>query len=104
MKILGMFGPGENPSAALLINGKLIALIEEERINRIKTSPNNLPINAAKECMKIAGIDINSINSIEYHESVLLSPGCASFDQFVSYSDRGNEFKKIINTYNFEAN
>ena len=44
-----MFGPGENPSAALLKNGKLIALIEEERINRIKTSPNNLPINAAKE-------------------------------------------------------
>ena len=37
-----MFGPGENPSAALLKNGKLIALIEEERINRIKTSPNDL--------------------------------------------------------------
>ena len=61
-----MFGPGENPSAALLINGKLIALIEEERINRIKTSPNNLPINAAKECMKIAGININSINGIAW--------------------------------------
>ena len=61
-----MFGPGENPSAALLKNGKLIALIEEERINRIKTSPNNLPINAAKECMKIAKIDINSIDGIAW--------------------------------------
>ena len=46
-----MFGPGENPSAALLINGKLIALVEEERLNRIKMSPNNLPINAAKLCL-----------------------------------------------------
>ena len=61
-----MFGPGENPSAALLINGRLIALIEEERINRIKTSPNNLPINAAKECLKIGGIDINSIDGIAW--------------------------------------
>ena len=50
MNILGMFGPGENPSASLLINGKLVALIEEERINRIKTSPNNLPILSAKKC------------------------------------------------------
>ena len=61
-----MFGPGENPSATLLKNGKLIALIEEERINRIKTSPNDLPINAAKECMKIANIDINSIDGIAW--------------------------------------
>ena len=53
MYILGMFGPGENPSAALLKNGKLIALIEEERLNRIKMSPNSLPIDAAKKCLKI---------------------------------------------------
>ena len=31
MYILGMFGPGENPSAALLKDGKLIALVEEEK-------------------------------------------------------------------------
>ena len=66
MNILGMFGPGENPSASLLINGKLIALIEEERINRIKTSPNNLPILSAKECLKIAGISINEIDAIAW--------------------------------------
>ena len=27
---------------------------------------------------------------------LLLSPGCASYDQFSSYVDRGNNFKKII--------
>ena len=66
MNILGMFGPGENPSASLLINGKLVALIEEERINRIKTSPNNLPIQSAKKCLEIAGITINQVDAIAW--------------------------------------
>ena len=28
---------------------------------------------------------------------ILLSPSAASFDQFESFEDRGNKFKKIIN-------
>lgn len=29
-------------------------------------------------------------------DTVLLSPGCASFDMFSDYTDRGNQFKKIV--------
>ena len=29
-------------------------------------------------------------------EVVLLSPGCASFDEFSGYAERGDVFKKIV--------
>ena len=52
MIVLGIFGPGANASSALLKDGKLIALIEEERLNRIKTSPNGLPFLSVKKCLE----------------------------------------------------
>ncbi len=66
MKILGVFGPGPNASSCLLVNGKLISLIEEERLNRIKTSPNGLPILSAKKCLEIGNIKINDIDYIAW--------------------------------------
>lgn len=33
------------------------------------------------------------------HESILLSPACASWDQFKSFEERGNEFKKIVDSF-----
>ncbi len=35
-------------------------------------------------------------------DCVLLSPGCASFDQFASYKDRGDQFVKIVEDINEE--
>ncbi|MDN6280561.1 MAG: UDP-N-acetylmuramoyl-L-alanine--D-glutamate ligase, partial [Psychroflexus sp.] len=31
-------------------------------------------------------------------DAVLLSPACASFDLFENYEDRGNQFKKVVNS------
>lgn len=66
MKILGMFAPGENPSAALMVEGKLVAWAEEERFNRIKTSPDNFPFKAAEFCLKKGGITLDEIDGIAY--------------------------------------
>ncbi len=66
MKILGMFAPGPNPSAALVIDGKLVAWAEEERFNRIKTSPNDFPFKAARFCLEKANVNLDDIDQIAY--------------------------------------
>jgi len=43
-----------------------------------------------KAAVKIAGEDAKA------GEMVLLSPGCASFDQFRSYADRGDQFTSFV--------
>ena len=64
--VLGLFGPGPNPSAALLIDGQIIAWAEEERFNRIKTAPNSLPIKSTKWCLEYAGITLDQVDKIAY--------------------------------------
>ena len=36
-------------------------------------------------------------------ETVLLSPGCASFDQFQSYAERGDAFQKVVRSIDEES-
>ena len=61
-----MFAPGPNPSAALVIDGKLVAWAEEERFNRIKTSPNDFPFKAARFCLEKANVNLDDIDQIAY--------------------------------------
>ena len=42
---------------------------------------------------------IQSIQLAKPNDNILLSPACASFDQFNSYKERGNYFKKIVLSY-----
>ena len=66
MIILGIFSPGPNPSAALLKDGEIVSWVEEERFDRIKTSPHAFPVKSIQWCLKNSNISISDVDKIAY--------------------------------------
>jgi carbamoyltransferase len=73
MYILGINGGVrmgyQDISATLIKDGKILFAIEEERLNRIKFSPGQLPEMSIEECLKQAGISIRDVDIIASHGS-----------------------------------
>ena len=53
--------------------------------------------NAVKQAYKKALDDKNKITN-EVKKVILLSPLCASWDQYKSYEDRGDDFINLVNS------
>lgn len=54
---LGLAGAlAHDPAAALIVDGKLVAAVEEERLIRRKHAINELPYRSARTCLQIAGL------------------------------------------------
>jgi carbamoyltransferase len=66
MKILGLHvsfnGFSHDSSASLIIDGKVIGAVEEERYNRLKSSQLFFPKNSIKYCLEKAKCDITNID------------------------------------------
>ena len=67
MKILGIgCSSFHDPSAALLVDGEVVAAAEEERFTRKKHAIGQNPINAARFCLERAGVAPDEIDLIAY--------------------------------------
>lgn len=67
MIILGLSGAlGHDSSAAIVIDGKIIAAAEEERFIRDKHAKNIMPLEAAKYCLKEAGITPDQVDVVAF--------------------------------------
>ena len=64
--ILGINAYHADSSACILINGKLVSAVEEERINR-KKHFSGYPLQAIKECLKIAKLKEEDITDIAFN-------------------------------------
>ncbi|HEU4708924.1 MAG TPA: carbamoyltransferase [Methylophilaceae bacterium] len=67
MIILGLSGAvGHDASAAILVDGKIIAAAEEERFIRDKHAKNKFPYEAAKYCLKEAGVRPEQVDVVAF--------------------------------------
>ena len=67
MIVLGLSGAlGHDASAAILVDGKIVAAAEEERFIRDKHAKNHWPYEAAKFCMKQAGITPDQVDIVAF--------------------------------------
>ena len=77
LTILGLSGAvGHDPSAAVYIDGKLVAAAEEERFVRDKHAKNRMPYESAKFCLVQAGLKPSDIDvvAIPYAPISLFGP------------------------------
>jgi len=56
-------------AAVLMRDGRVIAAVEEERLNRVKHSAGQLPISSIKEVLRIANITIQDVAVVAFHGS-----------------------------------
>ena len=67
MIILGLSGAlGHDPSAALLIDGEIVAAAEEERFVREKHAKNRMPRESARYCLDEAGVAVAEIDAVAF--------------------------------------
>jgi|TARA_B100001971_G_C18239070_1_gene569482 carbamoyltransferase len=67
LKVLGLSGAlTHDPSAAIYIDGKLIAAAEEERFTREKHAKNKMPVEAARFCLQYAGLKPGDIDVVAF--------------------------------------
>ncbi len=112
--ILGINTNHADSSACLVIDGKLIAAIEEERLNRIKHY-SGYPINSIKECMHIANINETQITDIAFNTNPLSNILPKAYFFLKNLKIKNNLFarrfkkkiqakKELLNNFNFNKN
>jgi len=83
MRILGLNAFHGDASAALLVDGKLICAVEEERLNRVKHCAG-FPTLAVRECLRLGGIAAEQID----HVAVSRDPRAQLFQKFLHVGAR----------------
>lgn len=67
MKVLGISAYYHDSAAALTIDGKIIAAVQEERFTRIKHDPD-FPANAVRYCLEQAELSIDQLDAVVFYD------------------------------------
>ena len=86
--ILGINAYHADSSACIVVNGKLIAAVEEERINR-KKHFSGYPIESVRECLRIAKIKGEEITDVAFNTKPM-----SNFFSKISFLIKNFSFKR----------
>ncbi len=87
MIVLGLTHPiSWNNAACILVNGNLAAMVEEERLNRIKHAPRMAPKLAMDYCLQHAGVTLQQVDyvAIGFDSAVRAAVGNLRMEDFLS--------------------
>ncbi|MCB8946113.1 MAG: carbamoyltransferase [Ardenticatenaceae bacterium] len=106
MIILGLTHPiSWNNAACILVDGKLVAMAEEERFNRIKHAPRMMPVQAIAFCLQTAGIQLSDVDYVAVgFDSALraalgnikLSEGLSGLNQAAFWLREGSHYERQL--------
>lgn len=65
MKLLGYFH-GIDPAAAVVVDGRVLAYVEEERLLRNKHAAHIFPTRAIESCLRLSGLSLGDIDAAVY--------------------------------------
>ncbi len=74
MNILGIGGYSHDSAAALVVDGRLVAAVAEERLTRVKHQ-GGVPLQAARFCLESAGLSLDDVDHIGCYMRPLLRVG-----------------------------
>ncbi|MFY0535614.1 carbamoyltransferase N-terminal domain-containing protein [Nannocystis pusilla] len=66
-RVLGISAHYHDAAAALVVDGEVVAAIQEERLSRIKNDPG-LPLAAAFACLQHAGLQPGDLDAVAFYE------------------------------------
>lgn len=71
MNILGISAFYHDSAAAVVIDGKIVAAVQEERFTR-KKQDSSFPSNSVEYCLKYAGFTVNELDAVVFYDKPLL--------------------------------
>jgi carbamoyltransferase len=66
-RVLGLSAHYHDAAAALIVDGTIVAAIQQERLSRIKNDPS-LPIAAAQACLELAALAPEDLDAVVFYE------------------------------------
>lgn len=95
--VLGLSCDYHDAAAALVVDGQIVAAVEQERCSRIKHD-SALPADAVRSCLETGGLNVNDVTDVAFYEKPIAAAarfiatkrrqGPAGFRSFVSDAPR----------------